>query len=1302
MGRIFISYGHDRHAALAQRLKEDLEAAGRQVWFDLDRLKPGGDWAAYIAEALDWISQEVDTSWLVLLMTPHSVRRADRYDAPAGFCLNELTRALERRIRVLPVMVEDCEPPLSICRLQYLDMRDGANLPAQEATYRRKLAELNEALDGVRKLDFQGVLGRLGGLLEPLSFSEPEKHLSHFVGRAWLAGRVEHWLADPAGEPLFWITGDPGVGKTALSAYLCSLQPVAGYHFCAHGEERTTDARRCVKSLSYQLASQLPSYRDLLNALDLEKVTTGSPLSVMRALLIQPLKQVAPPLRPLAFLVDGLDEASADGANELADLLATCLSELPAWLRVIVTSRPESPVTLPLQRYRPLSLERTSADNEKDLIEYVDRHLAPFSPDGRVPAAVIESILERSEGLFLYLHHLRLELAANRLSFVRPEEFPKGMGEVYWRFFRRHFPDPRAYQEKVRPVLEIILSAAERLQVDLLAAIFDWTDYEQAALAGLLGPLFPVNDGRVQVVHKTIAEWLVDPQAAGPFVVSPREGHRRLAAFGYAAFEAKQITAAYLLAHLPRHLRAAGRTNELKRVLRDWSYAIARCAAGLGSQVVSDHDALGRAEIAGEEPLFTAFIEVCRYASAFLKGNRPEVIARLELAAHQVGLEEVAQRLASEEPSRPWSVQWTRFRTITPHQIVADGGSGELQQAIVNGAPALVVAGRGFGGGVRTWEIASGRPLGPELKGHDVTVHDDPSGGLRCLAIGSSEGRTVIVSGGDDRRVRSWDPRHLPELQQSADLGNRVRALAWAELDGRPVVVAWSGEEVHFLHHRKLTPVAEPYRLGVAPVRNGALTTFGGVPILVCLDPDGGVRSFDLARRCVLFPIVATSGDGGTIAVASVAEQLVVSVGSNDGRIHTHSPGDTATSWPTLETTAGTVTALFLGEMEGVPVLVAGTYENQVLLWRLDTGAPAAPPLEGHTTTVTSLLLTEDGGRPALFSGDLGGTVRRWSLGHQNRMRDIRLLEGARRLATGRTGDQNVLLVGQRGRVTACDLRTGDDVCAAPTQDRVAPIWLAMPPGPDCRMLAGYWGGGLVISRGLQDGTEWTPACNFPFNLNAVEYAEIEGRGSLVGAGSDSGDSFITRYDLVEGRFPLPREAMPHDGVDAVCVLEREGTFWLWSLGGGRLRKWRLSSGEQVAEVEIPGTAFVTPRLAQVRLGSRTALVVGAGGRLQAFDADEGAPLSNPVPAHSSHIQVVRSIRMGDQDVVASAGWDGWVRLWDPRTWSPVLEVDVDDVIQDLAFDQDVLAIAAARGAFALRLDLQQLARGLAPKRRRQ
>jgi DNA-directed RNA polymerase subunit RPC12/RpoP len=77
--RIFLSYGHDEYAALAEQLKVDLQNNGHEVWFDLDRLKPGGDWETYIEEGFEWVSEVPGSGRFILLMTPHF-----RYGGPMG------------------------------------------------------------------------------------------------------------------------------------------------------------------------------------------------------------------------------------------------------------------------------------------------------------------------------------------------------------------------------------------------------------------------------------------------------------------------------------------------------------------------------------------------------------------------------------------------------------------------------------------------------------------------------------------------------------------------------------------------------------------------------------------------------------------------------------------------------------------------------------------------------------------------------------------------------------------------------------------------------------------------------------------------------------------------------------------------------------------------------------------------------------------------------------------------------------------------------------------------------------------
>lgn len=253
--RIFLSYGHDEYTAFALRLKSDLEQRGHEVWFDQDRLKPGADWERYIEDGLDLVSAEGGR--FLMLLTPHSVRRPD------GYCRNELARACSRRLTVIPLMVSTVEPPLSIRLIQWLDFRDCVPVEQHEVKYTAQFEKLLGAIEHDR-LDFEGAQTRLQNFLQPIKYDEASRHLPRFTGRDWAMKEVESWL--DSGRRVLWITGEAGIGKSALAAWLCDRRPeIAGAHYCRYGNSNRSD-RKALLSLAYQLTTQLPDYQDRLNA----------------------------------------------------------------------------------------------------------------------------------------------------------------------------------------------------------------------------------------------------------------------------------------------------------------------------------------------------------------------------------------------------------------------------------------------------------------------------------------------------------------------------------------------------------------------------------------------------------------------------------------------------------------------------------------------------------------------------------------------------------------------------------------------------------------------------------------------------------------------------------------------------------------------------------------------------------------------------------------------------------------------------------------------------------------------------
>lgn len=321
--RVFISYGHDEHSILAERLKEDLENRGHKVWFDLEKLTGGSDWESWIEKGLNWVAEDKSRGRVVFLMTPHSTRRPD------GFCLNEILKAVSNNLGIIPIMVVFCEPPLSIYRIQWLDMQDCNPLTERQNNYEKKFNQLITALEEDR-LDFEGDHNtqlRLLNALKPIDFNaDILKYIKEFSGRKWIIQEIEDWIQDDKGQKVFWVTGAPGVGKTAIAAWVRENRPeIAAFHFCSNTQEKNTPSR-LVTSIAYMLSTQLKSYKEALDLLDLEQIVNDfkDSLTLFDKLIVQPLSINFPtPDRPVVILIDGLDEASKDGRNELAIFIAS-------------------------------------------------------------------------------------------------------------------------------------------------------------------------------------------------------------------------------------------------------------------------------------------------------------------------------------------------------------------------------------------------------------------------------------------------------------------------------------------------------------------------------------------------------------------------------------------------------------------------------------------------------------------------------------------------------------------------------------------------------------------------------------------------------------------------------------------------------------------------------------------------------------------------------------------------------------------------------------------------------------------
>ncbi len=105
------------------------------------------------------------------------------------------------------------------------------------------------------KESVEGTYAKVFSQLKPLDFGvDIARMTKDFTGRQWLLEEVEEWLSISASR-VFFITGDPGIGKSSIMAHLASRHPeVMAYHFCISSlADLLKNADHGVRSLAAQL-----------------------------------------------------------------------------------------------------------------------------------------------------------------------------------------------------------------------------------------------------------------------------------------------------------------------------------------------------------------------------------------------------------------------------------------------------------------------------------------------------------------------------------------------------------------------------------------------------------------------------------------------------------------------------------------------------------------------------------------------------------------------------------------------------------------------------------------------------------------------------------------------------------------------------------------------------------------------------------------------------------------------------------------------------------------------------------------
>ena len=184
--QIFISYSH-KNTEFANKITKDLEGEGYQIWLDSTDIQTGSRWDDGIVKGLN--SSQV---FMSLLSVP-SVASQNVKD--------EIGYAIDHNMHIVPLLMELCEVPFRLRRVQYIDF---TTLPYEEGL-KAVLENLHLAFPDLERpkkkerkpMDPAVLASTVTGLLAPLlakmgesMMEEVGAKLPEKIGKLW--GAITH------------------------------------------------------------------------------------------------------------------------------------------------------------------------------------------------------------------------------------------------------------------------------------------------------------------------------------------------------------------------------------------------------------------------------------------------------------------------------------------------------------------------------------------------------------------------------------------------------------------------------------------------------------------------------------------------------------------------------------------------------------------------------------------------------------------------------------------------------------------------------------------------------------------------------------------------------------------------------------------------------------------------------------------------------------------------------------------------------------------------------------------------------
>ena len=441
---------------------------------------------------------------------------------------------------------------------QDIDDAKVAPLSPEEQSYIEKLKQWKELEDDIlSKLDdverkvnnVQDEVSRLRMTIENQSPSQTDKLSKlNFTGkieglckkfqhgtRKWFFDKLSSWFNNQQSRVMI-LTAGPGVGKSVLSAKACELYKERGQlgacHFCDFKNSDSRNPHRILQSLASQMCDNIEGFHHKLTEVLRREHSRDSLPDAYRVLLNDPLHALERQA-PVLIVVDALDESKAESKSDLLELISEEFLELPPWVKILISSRPELQVRKKLEHFNPVEILPDDCHHIRDLKHFFQQCLPNLSE------GTVNSLISKCEGSFLYAYYLVYELQKGDLG-IEPnldEIFPKGISGFYEKQFKRLdngllkvIPDTAS--SILKGFVNIVAASKDPLPIRILFTGMGLSnqDYQvREIIISVMSEILPLYEDCLTVYHKSLWDWLtLNGYEEHAFVADVQNGIQRL------------------------------------------------------------------------------------------------------------------------------------------------------------------------------------------------------------------------------------------------------------------------------------------------------------------------------------------------------------------------------------------------------------------------------------------------------------------------------------------------------------------------------------------------------------------------------------------------------------------------------------------------------------------------------------------------------------------------------------------------------------------------------------------------------